>query len=571
MFNVLAYAKSKAQPEKMTYYQNDTKASKIFFEINQDSGTPMEGIVSAAVTLQNPNDEEDTTTWGMDYIDIENNLVTFTLPNWGLTEEGTYNGQIKVYGTDEQRLTMTNFKYKVTAEIASGIEDTDPDIPILTGLINDTNEVMNRHETNYEEALALSAENANLEIVDARKGKTNLGLKIGEIDSFLEENKNELKPQYFNNNQPIITVVDDDATLNFLIKWVPVCEAKGIKISLGAVKDFAGTSGYMTLEQLKTLRDSGYDVLSHSKSHPHLYNISDADWELQCSESLQFVRENGFNDKAIVYPFGLYESGMDDTKRKNIKTLTRKYYEYGIDATETTNYLPVDSMRIERVGIGGADLASIKIAVDKCYSRKNWLVILTHCGYETNTNLYGDMIDYIKSLNIPILTFDEAIKRVGNVISTGDTLSSDYLFVSKDGKIKSSDIIKQQMVVVDNTLTNIDAPISTYKVGKITYCEITASADTYLNKGGHLQSYHSAVANQSYQELVVSEKFSNYSIRRRWLDSTTSWGEWQWVAGVIIGGRPTFNVKGCLCYDGGIQKLIINTGSNWRDTNGNIV
>ncbi|MDF2800786.1 MAG: hypothetical protein K0S61_689 [Anaerocolumna sp.] len=187
MFDVKAYAKSKAQAEKMTYYQNDTKASKIFFEINQDSGTPMEGIVSAAVTLQNPNDEEDTTTWGMDYIDIEDNLVTFTLPNWGLTEEGTYNGQIKVYGTDEQRLTMTNFKYKVTAEIPSGVSSTDSDIPILTGLINDTNEVMNRHETNYEEALALSATNANLEIVDARKGKTNLGLKIDEIDSSLED------------------------------------------------------------------------------------------------------------------------------------------------------------------------------------------------------------------------------------------------------------------------------------------------------------------------------------------------------------------------------------------------
>lgn len=185
-FDVKAYATSKAQIEKMTFYQNDTGASSILFEVNQDPQNAMDGIVSSSVTLQNP-DETDNKTFGMEYITITGNVIDFTLPNWALSEEGTYNGQIMVYGSDSKRLTMTNFKYKVNSQIPNGINNDDSDIPILTELINSTNEVMNRHEDNYEEALALSSTNANLEIVDARKGETNLGVKIGLIDSSLEE------------------------------------------------------------------------------------------------------------------------------------------------------------------------------------------------------------------------------------------------------------------------------------------------------------------------------------------------------------------------------------------------
>lgn len=209
-FDVKAYATSKAQIEKMTFYQNDTGASGILFEVNQDPQSAMDGIVSSSVTLQNPS-ESDNKTFGMEYITIDGNVIDFTLPNWALSEEGTYNGQIMVYGSDSKRLTMTNFKYKVNSQIPNGVNNDDSDIPILTELINSTNEVMNRHEDNYEEALALSSTNANLEIVDARKGEANLGVKIGLIDSSLEDMATQtdfLQQQYKASDNNVISMIN---------------------------------------------------------------------------------------------------------------------------------------------------------------------------------------------------------------------------------------------------------------------------------------------------------------------------------------------------------------------------
>jgi hypothetical protein len=56
-----------------------------------------------------------------------------------------------------------------------------------------------------------------------------------------------------------------------------------------------------------------------------------------------------------------------------------------------------------------------------------------------DTNLTAEylttVINYIKSLNVPILTLGEALKLKGNVLSVGEFTSNKKFYVGSDGTV----------------------------------------------------------------------------------------------------------------------------------------
>ena len=211
-------------------------------------------------------------------------------------------------------------------------------------------------------------------------------LKIKDINSKLDTNIHEIKQitnPYFN-DEAIITFIDDDGTQGFLTNLKSTFDANRIKVSLGIITSFVGTGSYMTLDQLKTLENQGYDILSHSKTHSKnifstsLSSATESQLDVEFGESLKFLKDNGFKnyDLAVIYPHGNFGNYA-----KFIKKVARKYYKFGVNAAGNYNDSPSDSMYLDRVFLNkNTNISIIKEKIDNVLNKKGWLIFGTHGG-----------------------------------------------------------------------------------------------------------------------------------------------------------------------------------------------
>lgn len=336
----------------------------------------------------------------------------------------------------------------------------------------------------------------------------------------------------------VVTIIDDDSYSTFLTRMKPVFDAQGVKLSIAVNTSWVGTSGKMTLTQLQQLKSEGYEILSHGYTHPNMDTMSLVDLENEWKLSKEYIVNNNLgNGEGFVYPTGLY-SINDANKVLDVKTLTRKYYKYGIDngAKETDiNTLPVDSFEIKRRFFSPVtyNLNTIKANIDDAYQNKKWYILLTHCGIDdqwndaTSPSVWNEIIDYIQSLNMPILPFGEAEKLVGNAMSHGDSRTDNYHFVGKNGASWSHS--NQQSEVIGNMkVSSMNAPITEYQKNKVTTMQISNTQDTFQSSGGVMSVYRGDTA---FSYALFYPAYKNRVYKRYWSDSSNVWSGWVEVGG----------------------------------------
>ena len=110
--------------------------------------------------------------------------------------------------------------------------------------------------------------------------------------------------------------------------------------------------------------------------------------------------------------------------------MTALFYDYGITTGSTINTHPITTnMGIDRAGIGCYavtgrfdTLDNIKARVDECYDQNGWLIFMTHVDDVEHTDednqMLRDLIDYIKTKGIDIVTMSEGFEVFGNAIET---------------------------------------------------------------------------------------------------------------------------------------------------------
>ena len=87
------------------------------------------------------------------------------------------------------------------------------------------------------------------------------------------------------------------------------------------VTDFIGQKGRLSWRDLKTLQRNGWEIASHTKSHPDLTMMPLKDAEKEIIESQQILREHGFKANAFAYPYGRYDQDIID--------IVSEHYDWG--------------------------------------------------------------------------------------------------------------------------------------------------------------------------------------------------------------------------------------------------
>lgn len=329
----------------------------------------------------------------------------------------------------------------------------------------------------------------------------------------------------------IVTFVDDDAHIKFSNIWKTVCDSKGIKVTLGLVPDWITSRPdvTMSLSTLKSLRDEGYDFVSHTWSHDanifksgtvDLAQVAENLIEDEFKKAQDWMKDNGFpGSDTVVYPWGGF--GYSEKKYKRIAS---KYYKNGLNSVATgINNSPYDNMYMSRCFINkNDDISKYKALVDEAISKKSWLVFGTHSnGNETSVAYLNELVDYIQSKSVPIQTFNDAINSKGNVLSIGEYTDSQKFFVGHDGKIETNQIPAKTFNPVTGVYTgDINDPITIYPMGMETIINIPYAKDTLFYTGGVMRVYRS----DPYYSYATFITLKGAYYIRFWKPETSTWG-----------------------------------------------
>ena len=298
-----------------------------------------------------------------------------------------------------------------------------------------------------------SGSNATAEITGATPNLTlNLGIPKGDkgdkgdagsggtatsvnIEPIINSASNVQKSQYNAKPiRPLISFTDDDGKAGVYTKWLPILQEKNIPLNICIVTGQIGNPGYLTWEQVQDLQNNhNCEILSHTVTHNNIgTHNTNKTWIEELKQSKLELINHGINVRGFAYPnggmWGTKEGLVDGTS--NGFWMTALFYDYGITTGSTINTHPIaTNMGIDRAGIGSYaaegrfdTLENIKARVDECYDQNGWLIFMTHIDDVAHTDednqMLRDLIDYINTKGIDIVTLSEGFELFGNAVET---------------------------------------------------------------------------------------------------------------------------------------------------------
>ena len=228
---------------------------------------------------------------------------------------------------------------------------------------------------------------------------------------------------------PKVSFTFDDGLTSALNKAAPTLAKYGYTGTSYAISGCVQTTNtcpadpdasYMSWNQLTTLKNAyGWEIGSHSVTHPLMTEISAANLEKEVANSKQTFASHGFNTTAFATPYGDYNN--------QVKAAIAKYYtshrpfadqQFGNDWPYNDYLLYVKQVQV------GVSVTQVKTYIDQAKQNNQWLVLVFHGiadnpssnpdDYQYSTGNLDAVAAYAKSQGL-------ANTNVSDGLVTGDT------------------------------------------------------------------------------------------------------------------------------------------------------
>ena len=510
------------------FYVTDKNTSNIFIrlvtKIENDSGVDeyvdLEPANNFVVTIRiiKPDDEVKSI--------VASKLQEGTIYQVDLQEDckdipGTYKCELListiVYGRQELN-TSDMFTYKVENSILSRAE------------VIETKGITTEYLLNRVDAASSQASAIGLQM-------DKVSLQISQIEKLCKSKVNDISKL-----KSCVTIIFDDISTGDYFTLFPILKEKNMRIGQSCITDWVGTynknTHFATWEQIKEMSDWGNEILSHSIRQDVKYtDLTDVELDNYFKQSRDTLREHGHYSDILVYTWG--------SSDERIRRFARKYYKagfaiFGSEKVKHSNGATINTYDIARVGLNGEDspqslfpsdtssLDYLKARVDYAKANNQWLVFMGHTFMFGNSdqakiNQFKDLIDYIKSVGLDIVTPTEGLERMGNVIDlVANEDETKYFKLNSKGQIKSN-----LFDVWDcDTYTGSDTSVAFRNGISVTSISTTkAQDDSHLPSdiGGTLVTYNPINGDLGFQEYITA-----YGHRyQRWVqDANGNFSEW---------------------------------------------
>jgi peptidoglycan/xylan/chitin deacetylase (PgdA/CDA1 family) len=102
--------------------------------------------------------------------------------------------------------------------------------------------------------------------------------------------------------QGILSFVFDDGYDTDLSLALGIFEEEGCVASSAIVTDAIGSQGRLDADGIRALAAAGWEIMSHTASHPNLRSLSEAGLEAEFERSLAALESLGLRPRNLVYP-----------------------------------------------------------------------------------------------------------------------------------------------------------------------------------------------------------------------------------------------------------------------------
>jgi peptidoglycan/xylan/chitin deacetylase (PgdA/CDA1 family) len=142
------------------------------------------------------------------------------------------------------------------------------------------------------------------------------------------------------NDNKVVILNFDDSQKSQYTNAKPILDKYGFKATFDVICNYVDKKdGYMNWKDIKTLRDEGHDIGSHSMSHVRLTDLSKKSIEYEVGKSKKCLEDYGIKPTSFEYPFS---TGSDN---KTIVDIVAKYYELATRGNDPLMFLRCDGMK----------------------------------------------------------------------------------------------------------------------------------------------------------------------------------------------------------------------------------
>lgn len=333
-----------------------------------------------------------------------------------------------------------------------------------------------------------------------------------------------------------VSITFDDGNDGIYNLGYPALNQYGIKATIypivGGIEN--NEDWLMTWGQLQTLQSNGWEVGSHSMTHPNLATLTDAELDYELGQSKQLLASHGFTAKSIAFPYGDY----------NYKVLdyTSRYYESSRMAWGNINNFPDRYLIKVRDVTKNTSPTTVRSWINSAVANKQWLVLMFHDvvagtpgDYQYNAQKLAQIAKYLKDKKVPTPTITEALN-----FSLGSNLILNNKLEEDDGTGWAKNWTRNDASLI----TRIDSAVSRiFSTGKQVQIAGAAS-EKNLNPARITLPSNTATYNLS-MFADVPNATGGMGI---WLDEYNAAGSWisgKWVGGIYETGisMPSYKYK----------------------------
>ena len=222
--------------------------------------------------------------------------------------------------------------------------------------------------------------------------------------------------------QAMITFTFDDGAKRIYENAAPLFEAHNMPAVLygetGPLN--SGEDWVMTWDQVRDLQNRlGWEIGSHTITHPDLTLVSDQQLEQELLGSKQDFAEQGISTKSFATPMGRYDNRV-------LKAIS-KHYESHRAAWGGFNVWPYNNYEIISLEIKHTTSPEEVMGwIDQAKANNYWLVLLLHDvvdgtaqEYEYNKYNLKKIVDYVAASSVEVTTITEGLElsRQINLVS----------------------------------------------------------------------------------------------------------------------------------------------------------
>ena len=105
----------------------------------------------------------------------------------------------------------------------------------------------------------------------------------------------------------MVSINFDDGFESAFVNGMPIIDAAGLKTTQFLITQKLALVSYISGGQMLAMQANGHEIAAHTRTHPHLSTLTDAQQHDEIDGSLQDLRLDwGINAAVFAYPYGDY-------------------------------------------------------------------------------------------------------------------------------------------------------------------------------------------------------------------------------------------------------------------------